>query len=146
MEIKSIIIGGLIPALLIGVCAILMKLSLKGGISLPIYLSIVGGTIMLCGLCGVFFASDRSVNWTSTGWAMSMGATWALATYCMIYAVDELKLPVSVMAPLTNSNAIVAVIIGAIVFAEWKDLNMTKVSIGTVLTVIGATIVSTSSK
>lgn len=50
MNFKSIFIGGLLPTVMLGLGAVLMKLSMRAGSSVPNYLVQVGGT--------VFFASD----------------------------------------------------------------------------------------
>ena len=45
-------------------------------------------------------------------------------------------------APLTNSNALVAVAIGMALFGEWRTLNMPMTLTGTLLICGGATLVS----
>ena len=50
--------------------------------------------------------------------AAAMGTTWTLAIACMAYGMGVLKLPVSIIAPLTNSNALIAVLVGAVVFLD----------------------------
>ncbi|MCW7489885.1 hypothetical protein EHQ94_03700 [Leptospira meyeri] len=144
MELRTIIIGGVVPALLLGMGTVIMKLSLRAGISLPIYLVFVGFSIFCYGVVFAFQSGMKDVTLSGGLFAFLMGLSWSTAIYCMSYGISVLKLPVSVIAPLTNSNAIVAVIIGAIVFSEWKDLNFVKVLIGTVLIVVGGVVVSSS--
>lgn len=62
----------------------------------------------------------------------------------MAYAVSVLNIPLSILAPITNVNALVAVALSAIVFGEWQSLHLLKVISGTLLIVIGAGIVSTA--
>lgn len=144
MEIRTIFIGGVFPALLLGMGTVIMKLSLRAGISLPIYLVFVGFSIFCYGIFFAFQTGMREVTVNGGLFAILMGLSWSTAIYCMSYGIAVLKLPVSVIAPLTNSNAIVAVILGALVFSEWRDLNFVKVLIGTVLIVLGGIIVSSS--
>jgi transporter family protein len=44
--------------------------------------------------------------------------TWMMATACMAYGMGVLKLLVSIIAPLTNSNALIAVLV-----APWPFPN-----------------------
>lgn len=142
MELKAIIIGGAIPALLLGLGTVLMKLSLKHGISLAMYITTVGFAILFCGFVMLYLQKEYAINTTSSGYALTMGVSWSLAIFCMSYAISKLGLPISIIAPLTNSNAVVAVLLGALVFSEFKNLDMQKVLIGTLLIVIGAIVVS----
>ncbi len=73
--------------------------------------------------------------------AAAMGTTWTLAIACMAYGMGVLKLPVSIIAPLTNSNALIAVLVGAVVFSEWRNLNLSLVALGTLLICAGATVI-----
>lgn len=144
MELRTLLIGGIAPAILLGSGTFLMKLSLRSGISLPIYLAIVGATVLTYGCIASHATHSKLITPLGGLFAFGMGLTWATAIFCMSYGISVLKLPVSVIAPLTNSNALVAVALSAIVFAEWRDLNFAKVLCGTVLIIAGATIVSTA--
>jgi transporter family protein len=71
-----------------------------------------------------------------------MALTWSAAIACIAYGFGALKLPVAVVAPLTNANALVAVAVGALVFGEWRFLNMPMTLGGALLICGGATLVS----
>lgn len=68
-----------------------------------------------------------------------MGTTWTLAIACMAYGMGGLRLPVSIIAPLTNSNALIAFLVGAMAISEWRNLNLPLVALGTLLICSGAT-------
>lgn len=144
MELRSLVIGGLIPSLMLGLGSVLMKLSVRAGISLPIYLVLVGLTVFSFGGLASLFTGERLANPMSIGFAIAMGITWSTGILCMAYGFSVLKLPVSVVAPMTNSNALVAVLVSAVVLSEWRELNAMKVIAGTLLIVLGATVVSTA--
>jgi hypothetical protein len=61
---------------------------------------------------------------------------------CIAYGFGTLKLPVAVPAPVANANALVAVTVGALAFGEWRSLNPSMNTGGTLLICIGATLVS----
>jgi transporter family protein len=54
----------------------------------------------------------------------------ALNATSLIIGFGVLKLPVSIVAPLTNSNALVAVLVGSIAFAEWRQVSIPTVIVG----------------
>jgi transporter family protein len=71
-----------------------------------------------------------------------MALTWSAAIACISYGFGTLKLPVAVVAPLTNANALVAVTVAALAFGEWRSLDVTMIVGGTLLICAGATLVS----
>jgi uncharacterized membrane protein len=144
MHFREILIGGILPSILLGAGTVLMKLSLKHGISLPVFLGITGASVLGYGSIATLLGDSKQVNLTSATYAVAMGITWSTAMFCMSYGVAVFKLPVSIVAPLSNSNALIAVLLGAFVFSEWKDLNIGKVILGTILIVAGATLVSSA--
>jgi hypothetical protein len=60
----------------------------------------------------------RIADFGAVGWAIGMAVTWSVAIACISYGFGTLKLPVAIVAPLTNANAMVAVAIGALAFGE----------------------------
>jgi len=144
MNLKSLLIGGLLPTVLLGLGTVLMKLSMREGSSVPNYLVQVGATVLCVGLLGTV----TGAGWVSTPravvFAALMGLGWATAIGAMAHAVSTLGVPVAIIAPLTNSNALVALAISALVFREWDDLNVPRVLAGTLLILAGAAVVATA--
>ena len=73
-----------------------------------------------------------------------MGLTWAVAAGLVAFALSKYSTPISKLVPLYNMNTLVAVCIGLVAFAEWKDVHISKLIIGSVLVVIGGTLVANS--
>ena len=144
MNFKALLIGGLLPTLLLGLGTVLMKLSMREGSSVPNYLVQVGGTVFCIGLLARVFGNGWISTPKSQMYAALMGLAWACAIGSMAYAVSTLNVPVSIIAPLTNSNALVALTASALIFREWADLNGPRVLAGTVLIVLGAIVVATA--
>jgi len=136
--------SGLLPTLLLGLGTVLMKLSMREGSSVPNYLVQVGLTVLCVGL----LSTASGAGWVSTPraqlFACLMGLAWSGAIGAMAYAVSTLSVPVSIIAPLTNSNALVALTVSAFVFNEWAELNEPRALAGTVLIVAGAMAVATA--
>ncbi len=90
----SIVIGGLVPALLFGISTVLMKQSSKDGISIPVYLVVTGFAVVACGLVGMAFSGTGEWSLKASAGSAGAGATWAVAIACMVYGLTTLKLPV----------------------------------------------------
>jgi transporter family protein len=144
MNALALGIGGIVPALLLGVGTVLMRCSIGNGASVATYVATVGTTIAVVGWLASAVAGGVTGGGRAIGAAVAMGLTWSVAIACMSYGFGTLKLPISIVAPLTNSNALIAVALGALLFAEYKDLDMGRVLIGTLLICAGATLVSLS--
>ncbi len=146
MNAVGILVGGIIPAFFLGLGTVLMRSSIAAGASIPTYLAVIGTTIAVIGWSSVAVTGQSAGLRISSavGWAMAMGLTWSVAIACISYGFGVLKLPVAVVAPLTNANALVAVTIGAVVFGEWRSLHLPMTVGGTLLICAGATLVSLS--
>lgn len=142
MTLNNIAIGGIIPAICLGLGTVLMRASIGAGASIPVYLAGVGTIIALIGWTTAAAHGFAGATTAGIGLAVGMGLVWTIAISCMAYGFGTLKLPVSIVAPLTNSNAIVAVLLGSLIFGEWRSLHMPQVALGTLLICAGATCVS----
>jgi uncharacterized membrane protein len=123
-----------------------MRSSIAAGASIPTYLAVIGTTIALVGWISLALTGQAGGLRTSgaVGWAIAMGLTWSIAIGCISYGFGTLKLPVAVVAPLTNANALVAVTVGALAFGESRSLHLPMTAGGTLLICAGATLVSLS--
>jgi transporter family protein len=121
-----------------------MRSSIAAGASIPTYLAVIGTTIALVGWISMAFTGQVGGLRISgaVGWAIAMALTWSAAIACISYGFGTLKLPVAVVAPLTNANALVAVTVAALAFGEWRSLDVTMIVGGTLLICAGATLVS----
>ncbi len=144
MNATGILVGGVIPALFLGLGTVLMRSSIVAGASIPTYLAVTGTTIALVGWISVALTGQAGGLRMSggVGWAIAMALTWSAAIACISYGFGTLKLPVAVIAPLTNANALVAVAVAAVAFGEWRSLDVPMIVGGTLLISVGATLVS----
>ncbi|CAN5405970.1 hypothetical protein BH11PSE5_BH11PSE5_27750 [soil metagenome] len=142
MNPPSIIIGGIVPAICLGLGTVLMRASIGAGASIAVYLASVGTIIALVGWAWAAVNNFAGSTMPGIALAAGMGLVWTIAISCMAYGFGTLKLPVSIVAPLTNSNAIVAVLLGGLIFGEWRLLHLPQVALSTFLICAGATCVS----
>lgn len=144
MTPSGFLIGGAIPAVCLGLGTVLMRASLGAGASIPLYLAVVGSVVALLGWAAFIWSGGPILSVRPVLLAAAMGTTWTLAIACMAYGMGVLNLPVSIIAPLTNSNALIAVLVGGMAFSEWRDLNLSLVALGALLICAGATVISLS--
>lgn len=144
MEIKSLLIAGVVPAVLLGTGTVLMKLSMREGANIASYLAVVGATVCCVGTVAVICGFGWQGNIRSSMAAVGMGLAWATAIGTMAYGVSTLRIPVAVIAPLTNANCLVALLLAALLFKEWRDIDLFRATAGALLVVAGATVVSWS--
>jgi hypothetical protein len=58
------------------------------------------------------------------------------------FTLTRYSTPISKLVPLYNMNTLVAVCIGLVAFAEWKDVQVPQLIAGSVLVVLGGTLVA----
>jgi uncharacterized membrane protein len=142
MTLPPLVIGGIVPAVLLGLTTVLTRFSMGGGISIPIFLAAVGSTVAMVGGATALVTGQVETGGRAMGFAIAMGLSWAGAIACISYGFSVLKLPVTVIAPLTNSNALVAAVLGITLLGEWRTLNLPLAFAGTLCICGGATLVS----
>lgn len=142
-NLNAIIMGGLLPALFFGLSGVFAKPSTQAGIGTGMYLVCIGLAAALVGL--VFHLSvpeGRTLSLRSGGFAVLVGLTWAIAAGSVAFTLSSYSTPVSKLVPLYNMNTLVTVAIGLVAFAEWKEVEVSKLIIGSVLVVAGGALVA----
>ena len=141
-KVIAILLGGVLPALMLGVASIFQKFSANGGIGTGPFLIGVGITTVLVG--GIFLAVEKQVTVTgqSAAFTLLYGLVWAAATGFVAIALRRYGGQISQLAPLYNMNTLVAVVLGLIIFAEWKNVDPWKLLLAAVLIVAGGVLAS----
>jgi uncharacterized membrane protein len=65
-----------------------------------------------------------------------------LGTGLILLAFDRFGASVSQLAPLYNMNTLVVVLLGLLIFSEWKQVRPVPLLIGSLLIVLGAVFVA----
>jgi transporter family protein len=71
-----------------------------------------------------------------------MGLSWGSGSVLVAIAINNYKTPLSVLAPLYNMNTLVAVVGALFIFSEWRDVNVVRLIIGSLLIIGGGVLVS----
>ena len=141
-EAIGLIIGGVVPAILLGLFFVLQKMATRNGAGPGEYLFLLG--LISAVMSGVLILFGKPVVFTLTGsmWTVLSSACWGLAMAGAAYALFKYHLPMSKLNPILNTNTLTAVVLSIIFLGEWQELNVLKVLLGAVLIICGAIIVS----
>jgi len=142
----AILIGGVLPAIFLGVSGALQKSSAKAGIGTGPYLMVVGLVVLAVGFVFTYTQNDWNMNSASAAYTGLYAILWSLGIAGIAIALNRYEANISQLVPLYNMNTLVAVLIGLVVFGEWKDLNLTRLLLATVLTVVGGIFAAYSTK
>jgi hypothetical protein len=139
----GLLIGGVLPAILLGLSGVSMKLGASTGIGTGPLLIVIGLTSTVV---GAIFCADGDAAWTrgGIGSAILIGVCWATGTGCVGIALKKYGAQISQLVPLYNMNTLVAVVIGLVVFAEWRTVQPLRISLAAVLIVAGGILASRS--
>jgi len=139
----GIIIGGFIPAFLYGMSIIFTKASQQAEIGIGPYLVILSMSIFLVGLLLYFLpVGGNALSLKSGTHAFLAGLSWAFGAAGVMTALTLYAVPVGNLVPLFNMNTLVAVLLALWIFAEWKQVRVPQLLIGSILIIIGGTLVA----
>ena len=134
---------GLVAAIFFALNTVIYKVAQQKGNFSPYY-GIMMFSIGIIIVAGIFFFIKPSFEfeWKSSGLAIIAGAVWAIGMIAVAIAISQ-KADVARLAPIYNTNTILAVLMGIIFLKEIPDASqMIRVIGGAVLIVIGAILVS----
>lgn len=142
----AIVIGGLLPAVFLGLGGVLQKTAARTGIAPGPYMVIVGLGIAVAG--GIVALVQRDVTASASGAVQSAGYAffWSAAVLGIMLGLGKYEGPVSVIVPLYNMNTLVAVGLGLLLLGEWQSVNLWRLLPGAVLIVAGGVLAGTSVK
>lgn len=142
----GMIVGGIVPAIIFGLGGVFVKASNQEGISINYFILFSGMGALIISILAFIVFQEKSINVRSGIYAFFVGATWALGILLVTMALIKYNTPMSIISPLNCTACFVTVLFVLIIFSEWKSLHVIRLGIGTVLIVVGAMLVSTSSE
>jgi len=143
-EIKALIIGGVLPAVLYGVTGVFQKLSARAEGGPAIYLICLGAGTVLIGLVLQFFLPEQSLSLRSISFALAAGLSFSLGAGLISLALLNYQAAISQLSPLYNMNVLITVVIGLALFAEYQNVDILRLIGGTVLIIAGGLLVASS--
>ena len=140
----GLVLGGVVPAVLLGAYAALQKASAQSGFGPGMILVVIGAAVIAGGLLVCLATKDWSFPLRALHYPVLTGAVWAAATGLIAISLARYRTPMSVLAPLFNMNTLVAVFISMAAFSEWKTVRTPRLAIAAVLVVIGGVLAATA--
>jgi len=138
------LIGGIIPALLLGLFGVLQKAASINGIGVGIYLVLSGVTITLTGMVVCLGFPDKTVTTPSALYTCLAAMLWAISMGLIQLALSFYRIEISRLVPLFNMNTLIAVALGLWFFSEWNSTNLLTLGIGACFVVLGGILVTVS--
>jgi hypothetical protein len=146
MNSLAVLIGGVLPALLLGLSSIFQKTSAKAGIATGPFFIVVGVVVVLVGAVITALERDVTFNATSALHACIYGVLWASGIACIAVALRRYDAQISQLVPLYNMNTLVAVVVGLALLAEWQKVDSGKLLLATALTITGGILAAASAR
>lgn len=141
LQLKGLLVGGLLPALLFGIAGLLQKSSVKAGVGLGPYLLCIGLGVLAVGLLWTATDGDHTLNLRSGILAVLLGLSWSLGAVLVMVGLSRFDVPLAKLVPLYNLNTLVVVLLALVVFAEARDIAVARLLIGALLMFLGAALV-----
>jgi drug/metabolite transporter (DMT)-like permease len=139
-----LIVGGFIPAILYGVAGIFQKLSARQGAPPSTYLITFGLATVLAGLVFRQVLPGNASPIRSVLSAGLAGLSFAVGAGLVSVALIRYAAAISQLAALFNMNTLITVVLGLVLFAEYRSLGVPRLLLGTALILAGGWLVSTS--
>ncbi|MCA9871761.1 MAG: hypothetical protein H6649_14370 [Caldilineae bacterium] len=133
----AILLGGILPALMLGLTGVFQKLSNNARIGTGPFLIVAGLTTALVGGVFLLLERDATIGQRSALYTVLFGLVWATAIGLIGIALGRFGGQISQLVPLYNMNTLIAVLIGLVVLAEWRNVDPRKLAVAAVLIVIG---------
>jgi uncharacterized membrane protein len=140
-QTTGILVGGILPAFGYAAFAVGTKIASQNGLGAGPLLVLVGAG---CLVVGAFFWRflPAGMDAATAGWGLLAGVAWAAGTGLVSLALSRWGVPIAKLNPLYNTNTLLTVAVGLIVFGEWREVNPWQLSFGAVLILAGSLLVS----
>jgi drug/metabolite transporter (DMT)-like permease len=141
----ALLIGGVLPACLWGVAAILQKMSAQHGLGPGPFLTAFGAMIVASGLAfSGLQRSEAGLSWIGVRYALAGGFAYAIAAGLITFALVRFDAPISKLAPILGCNVLITVLLGVFLLGEGASLNVWKAVGGTAIVLIGLALVTSA--
>ncbi|MDD5677017.1 MAG: hypothetical protein PHW60_03370 [Kiritimatiellae bacterium] len=145
-HIAGLVIGGFLPAVLLGFFGVMQKTCMRASIGIGPFFVVVGTAIAGSGLAFQMWTPLGRFSLTSVLCAMAAGVVWSSGVCLVLLAVSRLGGSISQLAPLYNVNTLVAVALGLLIFSEWRQVRPVFLAIGAVMIVVGSVFAARASR
>lgn len=138
----AILVGGLLPAVVLGTVGPLMKSAMSKGLGVGDFLLLFGATMMGVGLVCRPWRGRSGFSISAVISGIVTGLFWVLGTGLLLLALGPLGANISQLTPLFNMNTLVVVLLGLWIFKEHQHMRPAPLIIGAMLAILGAVLVA----
>jgi transporter family protein len=139
----GLLVGGIAPALLLGLSALCQKAAAQSGAGAVSTMLVAGvGIVCTALVAAVVFPGNVTLSGRSGMYAALYGIIWCTASIGIMLALGRYGVPVGKLVPLFNMNTLVAVVLALWIFSEWRTVNVPQLLLGAVLVAAGGVIVA----
>lgn len=138
----GLVIGGIIPAILLGIFGVLQKAANNEGVGTGSYLIVTGMSVTLLGVIVYFLFPEKSLSPRGLLFTSGGAILWAISILLIQLALSNYSVEISKLVPLFNMNTLVAVLLGMLIFAEWSSLNLFTLILGALCITVGGILVA----
>ncbi len=139
-----LLIGGFLPALLIGFALTFLKLSSQSGVGAGTGMIITGVGVTVAGVIAHLLGLSGIGSLKSIPFSFFVGLFWGAGSLLMAYAVSKLGLPMTISASLAATNIVIVALLGILFLGEGSNISMIKLIIGITAIVVGSFFVTTA--
>jgi len=139
---RALLVGGLLPALVLGFTGPLMKSSIRAGMGTGEFLVLFGATLTVVGVASQAVTGGGKPSPAAVMMGMVTGVLWSTGTGMTLTALGVMGASISQLNPLYNMNTLVVVLLGLWIFKEHRDVRPLPLVLGAALTVAGAALVA----
>jgi drug/metabolite transporter (DMT)-like permease len=141
-NVLALTVGGLIPAICYGTAGVLQKFAARAGISPASYLIFFGIATTIAGIVWHLGWSKPLGPAVAWAWSMAAGCVFALGAGAISLALIRFDASISQLAPLYNTNLLITMALGLVLFLEYEKLHVPSLVIGALLIAAGAILVA----
>jgi transporter family protein len=139
-----LIVGGVAPATLWGVTAVLQKLSADAALGPGRFLAVFGLVIAASGAVYAYASNETGASPRGAGYAFAAGLAYSLGTGLLSFALGRLHVPLSRVSPILSANVLIPVAIGLVFLGERAAVSPTRLVLGAAVIVAGAILVTSA--
>jgi uncharacterized membrane protein len=135
-----------VPAVCFGLSGAAQKAATKAGVGTGPFLVIVGLVVAAAGAAVTVAERDTTLTLAGGAYAAVFGVLWATAVGAIALALVRYGGQISQLAPIYNTNTLVAVAVGLIALGEWQSVQPIRLFLASALVIGGGAIAATAAK
>ena len=143
-KVWALVLGGIAPAVLLGLSSVFQKLSNGSGMATGPFLVGAGLTSAVVGAAFALIERDSQTSPAGRVYTALFGVVWALGIGGIGLAIRRYGAPISQLVPLYNMNTLVAVLVGLVALGEWRTISPPRILLAAVLIIAGGILAARS--